>query len=176
MREMDTLIERAMAGDEDAFVDLMESQMTNLYKAARSLLSSEDDVADAISDTILTCWEKLYQLREKRYFRTWMTRILMNQCMDIHRKRQRVVYLDEMPDAAFHDPGYENREWLEALQSLNQPYRIAVILYYIEGFKVSEVAEILDIPEATVRTRLARARKKLAEEYEYGGEKRRRQI
>ena len=68
--DMEELVERAQSGDTDAFVELMESQMTNLYKAARAMLSSEDDAADAISDTILTCWEKLGQLREKRFFRT----------------------------------------------------------------------------------------------------------
>ncbi len=104
--DMEELVERAQSGDTDAFVELMESQMTNLYKAARAMLSSEDDAADAISDTILTCWEK-------RFFRTWMTRILINHCKDIYRRRQRVVYLDEVPETAYRDPGYENREWLE---------------------------------------------------------------
>ena len=111
--DMEELVERAQSGDTDAFVELMESQMTNLYKAARAMLSSEDDAADVISDTILTCWEKLGQLREKRFFRTWMTRILINHCKDIYRRRQRVVYLDEVPETAYRDPGYENREWLE---------------------------------------------------------------
>lgn len=111
--DMEELVERAQSGDTDAFVELMESQMTNLYKAARAMLSSEDDAADAISDTILTCWEKLGQLREKRFFRTWMTRILINHCKDIYRRRQRGGYLDEVPETAYRDPGYENREWLE---------------------------------------------------------------
>lgn len=171
MRDVEDLVELAMKGDAGSFVDLMEGQMTNMYKAARSMLSSDDDVADAVSDTILICWEKLYQLKEKRYFRTWMTRILINQCTDILRKRQRVVYMDEMPEVTFREPGYENREWLDALSTLSQPYRTVIILYYIEGFKVSDVAQILDIPEATVRTRLARARNKLSELYE--GRKRR---
>ena len=61
--------------------------------------------------------------------------------------------------------GYENLEWQEAVKSLDERYRLTVMLYYGEGFKTSEVAAILDIPESTVRTRLARAREKLAEMY-----------
>ena len=68
---MERLISQARKGDPDAFTALMESQMQNMYKAARSVLCNDEDIADAISDTILVCWEKLSQLKEDRYFRTW---------------------------------------------------------------------------------------------------------
>ena len=55
---MNDLIKKAQERDADAFTELMQSQMQNMYKAARSLLSNEEDAADAISETILTCWEK----------------------------------------------------------------------------------------------------------------------
>ena len=58
------LIKEAKCGDSDAFAELMQSQMQNMYKAARAILYNDEDVADAISETILTCWEKLWQLRE----------------------------------------------------------------------------------------------------------------
>lgn len=85
---MERLISQARKGDPDAFTALMESQMQNMYKAARSVLCNDEDIADAISDTILVCWEKFSQLKEDRYFRTWMTRILLNKCTDILRKRK----------------------------------------------------------------------------------------
>lgn len=162
---MNNLIRKAKEGDADAFTELMQSQMQNMYKAARSQLSHEEDVADAISDTILICWEKLSQLREERYFRTWMTRILLNKCMDIIRKKEQLFFTEETPDVEVREQGYDNLEWEEALACLDEKYRTPVILYYAEGFKMSEIALILDIPENTVRTRLARARKKMAEEY-----------
>lgn len=65
---MERLISQARNGDPDAFTALMESQMQNMYKAARSVLCNDEDIADAISDTILVCWEKLSQLKEARYF------------------------------------------------------------------------------------------------------------
>ena len=76
----------------------MQSQMQNMYKAARSLLSNQEDAADAISETILTCWEKIDQLREERYFRTWMTRILINKCNDIRNKKETLFFTDETPE------------------------------------------------------------------------------
>ena len=62
--DMNNLIKKAKERDADAFTELMQSQMQNMYKAARSLLSNEEDAADAISETILTCWEKIDRLRD----------------------------------------------------------------------------------------------------------------
>ena len=172
---MNNLIKKAKERDADAFTELMQSQMQNMYKTARSvlgneedarsLLSNEEDTADAISETILTCWEKIDRLREDRYFRTWMTRILINKCNDIRKKKENLFFTDEMPEVEVREEGYGNLEWNEALDMLDGKYRTVIILYYVEGFKMSEIAEILEIPEATVRTRIARARKKMSEEY-----------
>ena len=123
---------------------------------------SDEDIADAISDTILVCWEKFSQLKEDRHFRTWMTRILLNKCTDILRKRKQMVWMDEIPETPDVDAGFENSEWKEALNSLSENFRLVVMLYYIEGFKTSEISQILDIPEGTVRSRLARGREQLA--------------
>lgn len=60
---MEHLILEAKRGDSDAFTALMQSQMQNMYKAARAILNSDEDAADAIADTILICWEKLGQLK-----------------------------------------------------------------------------------------------------------------
>ena len=139
-----------------------DGESENMYKAARSVLCNDEDIADAISDTILVCWEKFSQLKEDRYFRTWMTRILLNKCTDILRKRKQMVWMDEIPETPDVDAGFENSEWKEALNSLSENFRLVVMLYYIEGFKTSEISQILDIPEGTVRSRLARGREQLA--------------
>ena len=92
---MEELICRARAGDGKAFAALMESQKQTLYKVARSYLRSDADAADAIGDTVLSCWEKLSTLRRPEYFRTWLVRILIRKCQDILRQRGRVVTLEE---------------------------------------------------------------------------------
>lgn len=65
---MEELISQARNGDPDAFTALMESQMQNMYKAARSVLCNDEDIADAISDTILVCWEKLSPVEGRQIF------------------------------------------------------------------------------------------------------------
>lgn len=162
---MDNLIERAKVRDADAFTELMRLQMQNMYKTALAVLGNEEDAADAISDTILACWEKISQLKQNGYFRTWMTRILVNKCNDILKKRKGFCPVEEIPEVPSWDDGYENAEWLEALGMLGERYRLAMVLYYVEGFNTNEISNILEIAESTVRTRLSRGREKLAQDY-----------
>lgn len=162
---MDDLITKAKRRDADAFTRLMQSQMQNMYKTARAILYHDEDAADAISETILTCWEKISQLKQNQYFRTWMTRILINKCNDILQKRKNLCFMEELPEVSYQDNTYENMEWEEALSMLDEKYRLVFFLYYVEGFKTGEISAILEIAESSVRTRLARGRKKLADEY-----------
>lgn len=69
--------------------------------------------------------------------------------------------MEIVPDAPIVETEYENVEWKEALSNLEEKYRLILLLYYVEGFKTRDIGQILEIPEATVRTRLARGRKKL---------------
>lgn len=161
---MEKLIKEAKAGNPDAFTRLMKSQMQNMYKTAGAILINDEDIADAVSETILACWENMHSLKEDRFFKTWMTRILVNKCNDIIRKKQ--YYLDyDMPEEPYNDTGFENAEWKEALSTISEKYRLVMVLYYIEGFNTGDISGILDIPEGTVRSRLARGREQLAGAY-----------
>lgn len=160
---MNQLIKRAQGGDPDAFTELMQSQMQNMYKAARALLRNDEDVADAISDTILACWEKLGQLRKPQFFRTWMTRILINKCNDLLRQKKELYLVEEVEEeAAAYAGEYENVEWLETMNSLDEKYRMIMILHYVHGFKAAEISSMLHIPAGTVRTRLSRGKNQMA--------------
>lgn len=162
---MDNLILEAKRGNPDAFTGLMQSQMQNMYKVARAILNNDDDAADAISDTILVCWEKLEQLKNPEFFRTWMTRILINKCKDIIRKGGGYSLTEELPDVSVHEEGFENAEWKDALNCLEEKYRLVTVLYYVYGFSTVEIGKMLNMSNGTVRTRLLRARQKLAQEF-----------
>ena len=85
------LIIRARQREPDAFVQLMQLHMKDMYKVSLAILMNDEDAADAIQDTILTCWEKIHTLRQMQYFHTWLTRILINKCYDIRiRARERL--------------------------------------------------------------------------------------
>ncbi len=161
---MKDLVEKARNGDKKAFDHLIRSQMENMYKTAISYLKNDEDAADAIQEAILTCYEKLDTLKTDGYFRTWLTRILINKCKDMLRKRK-VYYLEDELSEIPVEEDFSMIEWRELLYILPEEYRIAVLLYYVEGFKIREISEILDVKESTVQSRLARARGKLRQEY-----------
>ncbi|MCM1156614.1 MAG: sigma-70 family RNA polymerase sigma factor [Roseburia sp.] len=163
---MDDLVKRAQQKDADAFGELMQAQMQNMYKTARAMLRNDEDAADAISETILICWEKMEQLKKAEFFKTWMTRILINECHDILKQRKRVVPAEEIEEVLETVDEYENIEWLETLKGLDEKYRLVVILYYVNQLKTTEIASVLHMPVSTVRTRLARGREQMMRLYD----------
>ncbi len=159
---MEELIARARARDPEAFCDLMRRYKLPMYKVAKGILYSDEDVADAMQDAVLACWEEIDGLRNPSGFRAWLMKILVNKCRDIMRKKELLFLSDEMPEIETKDTELENLEWAEVLRGLDEKYRMVLILYYIEGFRASEISEILGIPASTVRTQLERGRKKLS--------------
>ena len=168
---MNNLVKRAQRGDTDAFAELMQSQMQNMYKAARAILDNDEDIADAVADTLLACWEKIGQLRKAEFFRTWMTKILINKCNDILRKRKDLHYDNELQEFSEETQEYNNVEWMEVMNCLDEKYRLVMVLYYVNGLTASQISEVLNMPASTVRTRLARGREQIAIVYQIGGKR-----
>ena len=171
------LVKRSISGDADAFLELMEKNSLAMYKVARGILDNDEDAADAMQDTILTCFEKIHTLKNPEYFKTWMIRILINKCKDILRSGRRMICVEELPEQAAKDTveAEANLEWKEALWGLDEKYRLIVVLFYAEGLRTAEIGKLLQLPDSTVRTRLARGREQLARYYaeteEGGGRK-----
>ena len=86
---MEILVKKAKKGDTDAFAQLIRMNAQSMYKVAWAYLKNEEDAADAIQETILICYEKLGTLKKSKYFKTWLIRILMNQCNDLLKTRRR---------------------------------------------------------------------------------------
>ena len=162
---MDELIQRAKQQDPDAFEELIRLYMQSMYKTARSYLSSDEDVADAIQETTLTCYEKLSSLKNNAYFKTWMIKILMRKCCDILSNKKILYFSEEQKEQPAFDKSFEELEWKEFIKLLDEKYRLVMILYYVEGFCTREIAQILDMNENTVRTRLKRGREELQNMY-----------
>jgi RNA polymerase sigma factor (sigma-70 family) len=159
------LVKRAQKHDDQAFVELMELEKQNMYKVARSYLHSKEDIADAMQETIITCYEKISNLREPKYFKTWLIRILINKCKDILKRGKRESLLEVFPEQGEECMDLRNCEFDELINQLDDKYKMVILLYHLEGFKVREIAEILEMDENTVKTRLARGRKKLKSAY-----------
>ena len=156
-----------MQQDKYEFLELMECNTQDMYKVAKAILKNEEDVADAMQETILVCFEKLDTLQHPKYFKTWLIRILINICNDIIRQNQRQYLMSDVyPEMADPNPVTSNLEFIELLNTLDEKYRLIVVLYYVEGFKISEISQLLGMSKNTVKTRLSRARKSLKKEYE----------
>ena len=141
---------------------LFESEQM-LYRIACAFLRSESDRQDAMQETALKAWKHRGKLREEQYFSTWITRILINECRMICRKSKKVILTDKLPD----QPGSSDRE-LETrlmLESLPEKQRIPLILHYLEGFPIVEIARIEHVSVGIVKYRMHQARKKLRLEW-----------
>ena len=140
--------------------NLIIASEDSLYRIAKSLLYNDADCGDAIQEAIVKAFSKLHTLRNDKYAKTWIVRILMNECYAIMRKEKKLVSLEEISEKAF----YEREDYSDlyrAVAELPEDMRLAVCLYYVEGFSIKEIAVIEDITESTVKNRLFRARKRL---------------
>lgn len=163
---MRQLVARAQEGDADAFVQLIEGSRQQMYKIAFCYLRHQEDVADVIQDTILAAFERIGDLRQPQYFKTWLIRILINQCKDYLNRRAREVSVDVVPETPVSDPVLERLMYQEMLAEVGPTYRDVLILHYVDGFRTREIAEILDVKIGTVLTRLRRGREQLERIYD----------
>lgn len=153
------LVKKAQRKDVEAFTTLIEKYKTALYKTAKSYLKNEEDIADVMQDTVLSAYEHICDLRNAAYFKTWITRILINYCKDMLRNQKKCEPLEWREDIAAAPDG--DRAFYELLKELPEDYRVIFVLYYGEGFRTREIAEILELNENTVKSKLRRGRKKL---------------
>ncbi len=149
--------------DEAFFTREVKARERSLYRIAISYLRQDADAADAVQDALLTAWEKRHSLRETDYFGTWLTRILINGCKTRLRSKPREERLNELPDQAAQNMGEDSLLIREALNSLNLKYRVPLLLYYLDGYPIREVARMMRLPQGTVKSRLSRARKLMRE-------------
>lgn len=143
------------------FIQAVRDAETTMYHVAMSILRNEADSADAVQEALLKAFEKLDTLNEEKYFRTWLTRILIHECYQIQRKKKRLVPYEEYVE---REPGKEDKlytDLYDAIDDLPEDLRVAVTLFYIEGFSIAEIAKMLGSRENTVKTRLYRGRNQL---------------
>ncbi len=161
---MEELVRKSIHGDQEAFVQLMQDHMQSMYKTAWVYLKRDEDVADAIQETILNCYEKLHTLKHPKYFKTWMIRILVNECNNILRNRRDYLDIQDMQEQGRMEQAYDRSEWQCLLEMLDEKYGIVLLMHYCEEMSVREIAQSLGIRQNTVLTRLRRGRQQLRRE------------
>lgn len=150
--------------DKDFFMEELQAYQVTLYRVAYTVLRDDDACRDALQDAALKAWEKRFSLREPRYFRTWISRILINACHDIQRKRRRLVCMESVPIQASSPP--PDSELAAALKDLPEGIRLPLVLHYAEGMSYQEIAQTLHLSQSTIRNRLRKGKEKLRKELE----------
>ena len=140
-----------------------------MYRVAKTLLRSDADCGDAIQETIVKAFSKIHTLRSDALGKTWLIRILINECYTIMRKEKRFVSLEEYPQEETAVETEDYSELYEAQGRLPEEARLCVTLYYMEGYSVKEIASLLKLTESDVKSRLARSRIRLRRELEMEG-------
>jgi RNA polymerase sigma-70 factor (ECF subfamily) len=170
------LVEAALGGDRDAFGDLVVRYQDRLFNTLVRILGSREDAADAAQDAFVQAYSKLESFRGAAQFYTWLYRIAMNVALSRRRRRRPVASVDAAKDTLGEEPvdaadgpeaGALARERAEqvqaALRHLGDQQRKILVLREMEGFSYESIADILELPVGTVRSRLFRARLQLRE-------------
>ena len=175
---MEELIKQAIDGNEEAYISLIKSMQSDLFRIASTRLSNIDDINDAIQETIIISYKELKKLKHIEYFKTCLIKILINECNLIYRKRYRQLNIF---NKLLNTNGYENKEdnsiqikeheldFDILIKKLNYDEKIVITLYYNDRFSTQEIAKILNISVNTVKSRLTRAKQKIKHDYEKGG-------
>ncbi|MFJ8823839.1 RNA polymerase sigma factor SigM [Streptomyces sp. NPDC102467] len=168
------LLTRHVAGDKDAFGEIVRRHRDRLWAVALRTLGDREEAADAVQDALVSAYRAAHTFRGQSAVTTWLHRITVNACLDRARKTASrktspvddTERLDQLlePHESAAAPAERNdlhRELLEALGSLPSDQRAALVLVDMQGYPVAEAARILDVPTGTVKSRCARGRARL---------------
>lgn len=173
-----SLVTLASAGDAEAFGHLLERYAAAVRRVTRAVLENPDDADDAAQEAFLSAWRHLGRYDARRPFGPWLTKIALNAAYDARRRRS-VRTTEPLPDqaaAAGATPEVATDRALlrdrvrRALQELPERRRLAVVLYDGEGYSHREIAELMGIPEGTVRSEVFHARRALRQTLKAQGE------
>lgn len=164
---MSKLINKAVNGDKNVFTELIVNIEDELYKIARTRLIDNEDIFDAVQETMISAFKSLHKLKNENYFKTWIIKILINKCNDIYKskKADMVSLNDNIKADDSNNYLDDNLNFEFIIKSLNYDERIAMTLYYLEEYTTKEISEILKTNENTIKTRIARAKSKIKNNY-----------
>ena len=153
------VIERAAAGDRDAFDVLVAGSLDRLYAVAKLILRDADLAQDAVQEALVHCWRQLPRLRDPARFDAWLHRLLINAANDQHRRRRRfhasVAVLEHEPSQRDFSIDFATSDEVRAaFDRLRLEHRTVLVLHHYLGLAPDEIADMLAIPHGTVKSRL----------------------
>jgi RNA polymerase sigma-70 factor (ECF subfamily) len=163
------LLQRAAAGDQGAFSTLVRRHEDRVFGIAIRITGDRADALDATQDTFVAVFRQAGSFRAEAAFTTWLYRVAVNACRDLLRKRRRLPEpSDELPERSDPRPGTEEAvgmrlDLARALALLGDDYREAVLMHDLGAIPYEEIAALTGAPLGTVKSRISRGRRRLAE-------------
>lgn len=157
-------IKQSIRGDREALLFLLNQEKEKLYRAAYSYVRNEADALDVFQQTVLLAIESVHQLREPKYFTTWLMKICINASLSVLQKQKNVILIDEIKlstlstEIATSD---EKLDLLDAIYELDEKYKTVLLLKYYEDLTFEQIAEVLGEPIGTVKSNGKRALAKI---------------
>ena len=165
----DSLIQAAIKGNDDALILCLQQMSPQLVKTAMALMGDSESVKDCIAETTLHVYKSRKQIKHPEFFKTWVIRILLNQCNNELKRQNRWIALSDdfdMPAPQANDYSFVH----DVLAILPNDLKEVVVLKYFHEMTFKEIAQILEMPESTAKSRcrlaLAKMRVEMEEVYE----------
>ncbi|MGG4167011.1 sigma-70 family RNA polymerase sigma factor [Rossellomorea vietnamensis] len=158
-----SIIRKAVKGNKKCLQELLILHSDQLYRTAFLYVGNREDALDVVQEASYKAFKSISQLKNEKYFLTWLTRILIHCSYEVLNKKKKEIPLDIMTEREV-DRGEgvdESLDLLEAVNQLNEKYKDAIILFYFQDLPITEVAKVMNIPENTVKTYLSRGKEKL---------------
>ncbi len=162
------LVAAAQGGDRKALNRLLESEYDRIYAVCRRVMGNDADAADGCQEALLSIVRGLPRFDSRSKFSTWCYRVATNACLDeLRRRKRRPIPAEQTQDLPTTGQGHDSQTAdrlaiSAALDGLADDFRIPVVLRDVVGYDYAEIAELLNIPPGTVRSRIARGRKHLS--------------
>lgn len=158
-------VKLAIKGNEKAFGYLMDINKEMLYRTAFAYVKNEQNALDILQETVYKAYISIGKLKEPKYFKTWLTKILINTAISFINKNKKIVYItDDITNESNcyeSDMVNEKLDILSSIEKLDEKYKTIIILKYFQDLTITEISEVLDCPLGTVKTYLNRALNKL---------------
>lgn len=171
---IEDLIKRTKKGDKNAFTELIQSIQNDLFRIARTRLDDNDDINDAIQNTMIKVYKNINKLKRDEKFKSWTIKILINECNQIYKTKSKKERLSKKIDK---ECGMRNEnnilnnvnskmDFELIIENLEYDERLIVTLFYNSGYSTQDISEILNMNINTVKSKLLRVKQKIKKEYE----------
>ena len=166
-------IKAAKKGDKQAFNNVITAYERKLYIIARSRLNNNEDIKDAIQETIMYAYINIKKLRDTTKFNSWVTTILLNTCKKIYNQKEiKILSYDELEENNLHfkedydiENLEENQSFFDIIDFLFLEDRTIISMYYLDEYTTKEISKILKINESTLRSRISSIKEKIRQRY-----------